>query len=198
MKNFAATVTLAILMLWVLSPNADAQVFGINMGQKAASLDGAVEIKEARGRATRQYTVKTVPLPHSEFESYSVWETTKQGICRVVGIGKTHSADKLGFSVRRAFDGLDAALTAKYGVSEKYDFLHPNSIWSEADDFAMSLRMKERSLLKFWVVNAGTIGTIGLTTYAVSSTDTYLKLAYDFTNLEDCVAEDKLGDQDGL
>jgi hypothetical protein len=198
MKNFAATVTVGFLMLSVLSPNADAQAFGIRMGQKVASLDGAVEHKESRGRATRQYSVKTVPLPHSEFESYTVLETTKQGICKVVGIGKTHSADKYGVSLRSAFDDLDAALTSKYGEGKKFDFLHSGSIWSDADEFAMSLRLEERSLSKFWEMNEGAISSIALTAHALSPTDTYLRINYEFTNFEDCIAENKLGDQDGL
>jgi hypothetical protein len=199
MKIVAASITVVFLVLLLGSPNADAQAFGIKMGQKAASLEGAVEQKENRGRATRQYVLKTVPLPNSEFESYLATETTRQGICKVSGIGKTHVSDRFGFSIRRAFDELDSALTARYGeATGAYDFLHAGSIWSEADEFAMSLRRDERSLTKIWEPSGEAISAIMLDAKAVSSSDTYLTLSYEFTNFDACVAENKLGDQDGL
>jgi hypothetical protein len=91
------------------------------------------------------YTMTSVPVPHPAFESYSVTVTQGDGLCKVMGIGKTLDTNSFGTEIQSAFDELEQALARKYGRHKKFDFLQAGSIWNEPRDWMSGLRHKERT-----------------------------------------------------
>jgi hypothetical protein len=141
------------------------------------------------------------PEPNSEFESYAVVATPNDGICKIIGIGKTHiGAGET--EIRAAFDSLTSALTLKYGTpSNSFDFLHVGAIWKNPGEFAMSLRQHERSLVSFWdlgITNTNQIGSILLEADGTARDKTFLRLGYEGRNYKSCRAADKAKDQHAL
>lgn len=176
---------------------ANAAAFGIEMGTPLSSL-GNVQRRDA----PNVYEV-TPPQPHSEFDTYLVLAAPVHGVCKIVGIGKDHLGDRDGTSVRGRAAELTSTLTAKYGSSKLYDFLHAGSIWKDAGDWAMALRLKERSYARFWNREfASTLPSdvegITLEAGATGPSTTYLRLTYEFTNMDQCLAPQKKKDEGSL
>lgn len=122
---FGVVIAQAMLFCGVSS----AQAFGFGMGTPVSSLKGA-EIANEDG-PLKTYKLETAPFPHSEFSSFMVLATEREGICKVAGIGRDHQNDADGYDIRAAFDALSDGLKAKYKGGRKYDFLHRGSIWDE-------------------------------------------------------------------
>lgn len=197
-----SVVFVFVLVLIVFGYDAaSAQAFGFKMGASPASISGA-EIVDQTGPLTT-YSVKNAPVGHSEFESYAIVASKKNGICKVMGIGKNHVNDSYGVSIKTVFAQISKSLKEKYTGGEEYDFLHAGSIWNEPRDFAMSLRQNERSLaLAIDRSNAANltddIENIMLSAKTVSSSTTYLTLSYEFRNFQDCLAERDDANSSGL
>jgi hypothetical protein len=165
------------------------------MGQTVSSLRVIKKIDEM------DYEIQ-VPIPNPEFESYVARISPSSGVCRVSGLGKTHTNDRYGFETRSAFARLKASLGARYGSSKNYDFLNAGSIWNDPQDWHMALQKEERTLASFWSKEhesalPATISGIMLDTRAVSS-GPYLALAYEFTNMTDCSARKQAQEEAGL
>jgi hypothetical protein len=191
---------LAMTMLSV-TPLAQAQAFGVKMGTPIGQFGNAKMISDDGPQ--KQYSVPTLPSPHSEFETYTLSATAAQGICSVMGVGKDHAGDRNGTSIKSTFEELKTALISKYGEGREFNYLQASSIWDEPQDFAMSLRQKERTLSYFWVADAGTVlpkdlSGIILTASATDSSTTYLRLTYQFANFEACESEQAKRDNRGL
>jgi hypothetical protein len=141
------------------------------------------------------YKAERVPLPHSDFESYILHVTPRQGLCKINAVGEDVDTSVYGVELRRAFDEIVAALNAKYGEGDRLDKLAPQSIWNEANEWMMALKKKERILMAIWPKDSGgaalpdNVKTIGLEALALSTDKGYLRLVYEFANLEKCIAE---------
>jgi len=177
----------------IMAPTfALSQAFGINMGQSISSLD----IIEEPGTGVYQVNV---PLPHNEFDSYLVVATENFGACKVSGIGKSHGNDRYGTSVRSSFRKLSEALENKYGKpTEDFDFLRPDALWDDSDEWVMAILQNERFLNKFWTNLNGDVKGIGLGVSALGSSSSYVSLGYQFSNFDDCVEEINSSGNKGL
>lgn len=194
-------VGLLIFLVAVIAPAANAQAFGVTMGAPISKFANAEKFEQA-GPITL-YKLETLPSPHSEFESYLLAATPAQGVCKVMGLGKTHRADKSGTSVRSAYEDLVEALNAKYGHGEEYDFSHAGALWKDSDEFAMALRQNERTLAALWSRSKGSslpedIEGISLDTSSPDGSSTYLTLTYEFSNFAACKGELQKRDSRGL
>lgn len=192
---------LIAVIVAVSAPVASAQAFGVKMGTSIAEFSAAEKIEDTG--PLKRYQVRTLPSPHSEFESYVLSATAAQGVCAVMGVGEDHTGDKFGVSVRGSYGELKSALTAKYGRGKEYDFVHSGALWDDSDEFAMSLKQGERSLAIFWSRENGSdmpedLYAISLSAGATDSSTTYLKLTYEFANVERCRAEQTRRDNSGL
>ncbi len=189
MIKFAQAASLA-LTLAIASP-ALAEVFGVQMGATPQSLGAKLADKDPG--PVKMYDLPTVPKPHREFESYAALSSAKTGICKIVGYGRSYQGDIDGEHVREALDTLSATLEAKYGKPLRFDDLKEGSIWDKSEDYAMSLKQEERTLVAFWVPKHGAtlppdLRAIKLEGAAVSSSETYLTISYEFANFETCLA----------
>ncbi len=187
---------IAIVALGCSSTALNAQAFGVNMGDPVSKYGG--KPTDNRG----QYTI-TVPLPNREFRYYLATATAETGVCKVSGIGQNHENDDYGSGVRTAYDGLRTALTAKYGNPKSYDFLKYGALWKQPREFVWSVFKDERALASYWSTANGSnipseIDIIGLSVNAVSSRATYIRLSYEFRNMDRCDAILKSTENQGL
>jgi hypothetical protein len=138
------------------------------------------------------YYSSTVPVPHPDFESYSLGFSRKSGLCKVVAIGKDIKSGQTGFELRSAFDALDKAITAKYGQGKKYDFTSER--YDSPEFWMMHLLQKNRTLAKVWSSSNGStlsadLDSISLEARATDMSTGYLVVHYEFQNMSDCVTE---------
>lgn len=194
-KNKLIT-TAATILLFVSATGASAQAFGIEKGTPIESLEVVREISEFK------FSV-TVPKPHSEFESYTVFATPEAGVCKVTGIGKDHDNDRYGTTVKSAFADLCSALTGIYGASKNFDFIKNGALWDGPEEWVMALRQNERHLTTFWTEDEQSdlpegLDGVSLSVSALSSDLAYILLGYEFDNMDECIRIRDNQDEGGL
>ena len=177
--------TLIFTILLLCSGMANAQAFGVNMGEPVSKYAGV-----ASGDFT--YRVK-VPQPNSEFEFYTVLATPSTGICSITGYGKDYKNDAYGTQVRSSYNGLQEALNSKYGRNKSFDFIRNGALWDDADEFIWSLHKNERTLTTYWddeeLSNMpANMGSVNLRVTAVSPQAAYVVLTYRFDNIDACLS----------
>ncbi len=197
----AGSVALA-LPPQALAQAGSASPFGLRMGMSLAELS-------QRGNPTPlaevpfSYTMTSVPVPHPAFESYSVTVTQGDGLCKVMGIGKTLDTNSFGTEIQSAFDELEQALARKYGRHKKFDFVQAGSIWNEPRDWMSGLRHKERTLSAYWDAEEKSslppdLTSIALHARALSGSTGFLIVGYEFTNFTSCQQQLKRRRDSGL
>lgn len=184
-------------LLYSITPAVlSAQAFGIDMGASLSDLSGA----EYAGNGT--YFINA-PRPHSEFESYIVTLTETTGVCMIKGIGRYHSNDRRGESVRRAFKSLEHILNENYGAGDHIDWLRPEALWDGSNEWVMALRQNDRIFVTEWKEELGAelpgeISSIGMFVAATGPGTSFIILQYQFSNFEECDREIKAQDASGL
>lgn len=131
--------------------------FGLKMGLSVETAKNLIPSLSESDSEPGVYNAVSVPVPHPDFESYSLFFSKKSGLCRVVGIGKDIPSGDVGFEVRSAFDALDEALTQKYGKGKKYDFTSEH--YESPEYWMLSLLKKNRILAKVWSKGEGLVST---------------------------------------
>lgn len=189
MIKFARIVGIAIAL--TASTPAFADVFGVQMGASPQSLGGKASADDPG--PVKFYKLPAVPKPHGEFETYAAMSSAKTGICKIAGYGRSYNGDMDGHKVHDAWEALGATLEAKYGKSARFDDLDEGSIWNKPEDFAMGLKVEERTLVAYWVPKYGAklpvdLRAIKLEASAVSGSETYLVISYEFANFGTCSA----------
>ena len=181
-------IILALYISAIFFPSAAlAQAFGISMGENPAALNNHEEIQNG------VHTV-SAPNPHSEFESYIVKASDSHGVCMVRGIGKDHTNDRFGQSVRQSFQALEAVLESNYGLFLKNDFLRSGALWDGSEEWVMAIRQNERVYQSVWDNDEkselpANIQSIILAVNATSSSSSWVVLQYTFINHDDCQDE---------
>ena len=140
------------------------------------------------------YRSTDVPKPHPAFESYSLYFSTKSGLCAITSIGKDIEAGQTGSEVRTEFSGIEDGLTSKYGKGKRYDFA--TGLMDEMQYWMIALSDKNRTLATFWAPDSGStlpadISSISLQAHALDMSTGYVNLRYEFSNIEDCSNERK-------
>lgn len=181
------TQFLVAVALAMAGPTAlKAQAFGVEMGVPVSKYGGKLVTPSP------YYFQIAVPDPNPEFESYAALATPQTGICKVSALGRTHYSDSYGLETKGAFDKLVAALSAKYGKSQKFDYLQRGALWSKPNEWNWSIYKKERVVAAYWTLEIGsplppTIEGIKLDVRSVNPTDgAYVALAYEFANFDAC------------
>lgn len=175
--------------------------FGLKMGLSPAEVKAAVPSLEESDQGAGIYRSVSVPVPHPDFESYSLLLSQKSGLCKIVAIGKDIQSGDTGFEVRSAFDALDKAITSKYGKGKKYDFTSER--YDSSEFWMMHLLQKNRTLAKIWSKEEGSsltnnLSAIALEAGASDMSTGYLVMRYEFQNMPDCVAEGEAEKNKGL
>ncbi|WP_051935360.1 hypothetical protein [Deinococcus sp. YIM 77859] len=187
--------TLALLLL--ASTPATAQTggpvepFGLRQGLPISEL---LKMGAKPLETPGYYRLDRVPNPNSNFEFYTVKASPEQGLCRVRGVGVIIRNDKSGYRTRQVFNDLETSLNNKYGKGLRFDFLKSSSIWDETNDWMMAIRTEDRYLTTFWSVSEGLklprgLDNIMLNVNALNSSDGYVDVSYEFSNMKACTDE---------
>ena len=180
---------ISLLLLCLSSSTAlHAQAFGVQMGVPVSKYQARVA---GDGTDPNAFRI-TVPEPNSEFEGYLAFATPQTGVCKVIGLGKTHANDAYGTETRSAFDRFRSALVARYGKSSDYDFLRSGALWKEPQEWVWSIYKKERTMTSFWIPSSGAVlpaelSAIRLDARSINpASGAYLVLDYEFANFAQC------------
>ncbi len=170
--------------------------FGLTMGMKLSAFKN--DLKEI---GSNNYETSEVPNKHSAFFSYLLLIGPKNGLCKIVALGKPFNTSIYGDEIKSNFENMESKLNNAYGKNKKYDFLRSGSIWSESSDWMMGLLKGERYLSAYWGEEHGSklkanISSISLNGEATSRDRGTLILAYEFYNLKKC-KEEKDNSEDG-
>ena len=129
---------------------------------------------------------------HPDFEFYSVVVTPEHGLCKLTLAGNDVATSTFGTELKNKFEDLLSALNGKYGPpSNSFDFLRAGSIWNEPRDWMMGLLRKERTLASFWGGRNTTLPdflqSISITASALSTTKAFIRISYEFDNIDACM-----------
>jgi hypothetical protein len=155
--------------------------FGLEMGTQVS--------KEVMERDESKFTFTTVPNPHPLFEVYTGWQNAEFGLCRVLAVSEEFDNDRYGSKVRDAFDRVQSALTEKYGSGRKIEFLKPDALWDEPNDWVMSLKQSERTHASVWedvVIENESYDLIQLWVSGISSSNSVLIIEYRMKDFSPC------------
>lgn len=167
---------------------AAAGPFGLEMGMPASKL-------QVIGKSQAPNTFRIAPpSPDAEFTAYVVVASPKDGVCKVFAYGKIHENDADGATIRTVFNSVKADLAKQYGASGDFDFVDGTSPWIGRANYAMALRESHRTLASFWDPSEEStlpsdITAIKLEARAASASGTYVTVAYEFQNFDQCSAE---------
>lgn len=176
------TVLVLVLMVCKFS---NAAGFGFKMGEapESYSCDAIA--------ASPGYYECAAPKPHSAFESYIISASKEHGICWVKGIGKNISDNGYGTHTKSAHENLETLLSKAYGsVSKMSDFILPNSLWDDSNEWLMSIARKERVYTSIWndleVTSKPDLKSIYLASNATGGKTGYIVLEYYAKYQSDC------------
>lgn len=175
--------------------------FGLAGGMTIEELKSVSSI--TNGPSAGVYQTDKVPKPHPMFETYLLLVSEKSGLCKVAAIGKDFESNSFGHSVKSNFKEIENGLTEKYGKPDHaFDQVLAGSIWDDPEDFMMGLLRNERVLKSFWggdkkeLIDG--VHSIGLSANAIDMRTAYLSLQYEFSNIDDCMEEQKARMNEGL
>lgn len=141
------------------------------------------------------YEMKNLKNGNPAFEAYMLVITPNQGLCKIVAIGKDVSTSVYGDDLRSTFNALGSALSKKYGTpGDDFDFLRKGSIWDDDRDWMMSLVKKERYLTKMWTDKKtlpDSLVGVALSVNANTTSEGWLDVTYEFSNIDACTEERK-------
>ena len=168
--------------------------FGLKMGLSIEETKSLISGISKSEESEWIYHADTVPIPHSDFESYSLRFSQTNGLCKISAIGKDIKSGDSGSEIKSVFNSLDESLSKKYGKGKKYDFT--SSKYESPEYWMMYLLKKNRTLTKFWMKEYGStlsnnLSAIQLNANAIDMSTGYLILNYEFENFSDCVDEAK-------
>ena len=173
------------------SANVMASPLGLHMGMNLE------ELKKQGDFVPKQspffYSAKTIANGHSDFETYTVILTPKQGLCRIQANGKFVETSSFGTELIRAQKSLVEDLSVKYGAPlDNHDFLRAGSSWKESKYWMMGLLKRERVLNTFWSTTGNknlpdSVRSIAVDTLAHSGNRGSIQLTYEFNNFDACL-----------
>ena len=154
------------------------------MGMPISELKNCTQIQIGKWRCD-------VPRPHSAFDTYIVQGHPSTGVCWVKGMTPSIDTNSFGSQLRSKVDEIAAQLNEVYGKGNDRSFLMSGSIWTESEDWMMSLLKEERYYSREWPAAAGTplpnhLKTIYLFAKATQSSKGYVGLEYAFENEGEC------------
>lgn len=173
--------------------------FGAIAGPFGVSKGMSLEELKTQGAfvATNQqfvYRAETIKNGHPDFEAYTAVLTPNQGLCKIQATGNDIETSGFGTELKSKYQSLIGAMSEKYGApSNNFDFLRNGSLWTEPQYWMMGLLKKDRTLTAFWRKSEknnlpDSLHTIMIETIALSGSKGYMRLAYEFDNIDACMA----------
>jgi len=177
---------------------AQAQQFGLKPGESVAAIraKGISLTKENQNL----WRTKYLPYGNKSFDDYWLLITPKTGLCKIIAWMPSIQDSKYGDATKSKYEALKEALTKKYGAaSNNYDFLRSGALWKEHQEWMRSLFHKERILASFWNdINKNGVQNIALKASGSSPNSSLINISYEFTNVDQCLSENKAIDSSNL
>ena len=174
-----------------IAANAVAGPLGLNKGMTLEELKKQGAFSPVGQQYV--YTSKTLASGHTDFDLYTVILTPEQGLCKIQASSKEIDTSSFGTELESKYRRLIDAMSEKYGPPGKnFDFLSAGSLWEEPQYWMMALLKKERTLSAFWSAPVNnnlpdSIQSITIESYALSGSTGYIRLSYEFDNIDACI-----------
>lgn len=198
LKIAAMLVTLGVIGA---PAGADAQQFGLNMGESVAQIKakGVVLEKISPGNWRTSY----LPYGNKAFDDYGLKISPKYGLCNIEAWIPEIPDSSYGDNTKSKFLSLKQALVQRYGLpTSEFDFLKADAIWKAPNEWVWSLFKDERVLLVYWArENAPTkklVKYILLSAQGASPEIARISVSYEFENIQTCLDDIKKFDASNL
>ncbi|SCY36580.1 hypothetical protein [Thiohalorhabdus denitrificans] len=178
MRQLALLVTLLSLSLYPAI--ALSGPFGIEMGM---SID---KLNTADMKSQGMIDLENPPKPHPKLKHYTVMHTKETGVCLVNALTGLVRNDKYGKDIKRLFKKLKGQLEGKYGDFEDLQYMDPDGLWDERDEWMMSINKGERQYASIKENLKGDIEYIDMQVLASGPSAGAIKIMYKFSNFEEC------------
>lgn len=130
---------------------ASPQPFGFSEGltkEQITALVGAGAVKKIEDDVM---TVTTAPKPNSFFDEYMLVVSPKEGLVKVLAIGKTIQTGDSGAELRSNFQEVVEGVSKKYGTpTNTFDFCNGGTGCDGSEFWMLSLQEKNRTLAASW------------------------------------------------
>ena len=178
MKRIAAIVAGLLMFASLGFAQSRPTPFGFHAGwsrEQVVNAIGKSHIKKEQGPA--MIFDATPAGVTNGFDDFVIIISSK-GLAKVMATVAVPT-NRSGEQVRDKYDGIRAALISKYSKpSNDWDFVHANALFSEPEDFTMSLVKGERTLTCDWALADGTLISLEVSGSSSQQADIYLK--YEF------------------
>ena len=136
------------------------------------------------------FEIVNVPQPHSAFPSVSAHFANKTGLFGVYALSSPISTNGAGLEVKSEFGRIQEKLTKTYGNPRKIDQVLPGGIYTEFNDWMMSIDTNERGYCSVWRKEDGLelpnkLQGISLDVYVEDQWTGHLQIDYAFVNFKD-------------
>ena len=170
--------------------------FGLCRGmtqEQVIQVVGKGAVMEAKGA---DLMLSTVPKPHPAFSSYSLSFSPRDGLLRIVALGKNIRTNDFGDALRSSFVEINDTISQTYGQPTiTLDHVRAGSIWNQPQDWMMGLVQKERLVARWKTALPNRIHEIRLQAIGITPGLGYLGLGYEFEGWDeyDAAAKKKAG-----
>lgn len=179
---------MVLFVSFSVSMSAHSGPLGLEMGTPLAELKKAMKLNLEKPYL---YSTPTVPKSHPDFNDYRLLVTPTHGLCKITAWSKDISTSVYGTELTSKYSSLEEALTTKYGIPKRYDYLRSGSIWNEPRDWMMALLKKERILGAFWDGKGrdwpDNLHSVDLQAVALGTEHATIRLSYEFKNSVQCI-----------
>ena len=151
------------------------RIFGYHKGQKIDTPAEGI----SRG-------VSYIRVGHRAFSNgVFVYFTETTGVCMLMGLDEVTNPDNYGETHKDAYELFRDRVAAKYGKYEEFDYLRDGSVWDKEQSWLDGLRAKERTLKAYWLAKIGSTLPDGLESIAVEADASFIKVRYQFDNIDE-------------
>jgi hypothetical protein len=188
MKALVMKVIAVAALTVALHTNCAAGPLGLEMGTRLRELQSKIKLK---AESPHRFSTVTLPDGHPDFNDYHLVVTPQHGLCKLTAYTPLFRTSVYGEELTSKFDRHFNALTAKYGSTQRFDFLKSGSIWNDSKDWMMSLVKRERSLVAYWTDQELTLpdnlSVIKVEALGFSQESGMIVISYEFKNANDCI-----------
>lgn len=146
------------------------------------------------------WTATTAPKPHPAFEEYLLIISPKEGLLKVMAVGKTIQTGDSGAELQSAYADVVAGVTGKYGQpKDKLEGCNGGTGCDSSQMWMLSLLEKNRYMMTTWSPSAmNNVHTIGVDAVALKLNEGYVNCTFEFDGFHEYVEAQKQKQNDSF
>lgn len=179
--------------------------FGVQQGMTKDDLSKLVKLEPFPNTTNVNYYLSyKAPIMNNNFSYYGYYFSNTGKICNMTGYIQINNDNTYGIETKEQFEKIKKILIGKYGTPKSFDYLRKGSVWKDDRYWMTALAKDERRLAAHWTKKdnsdklTGNIRSIMLDTLATDEHNSYLKLDYEFEDMDLCHSDEKKADAQGL